>query len=207
MPHIDCAKIGPNAVIQLAAALRTAGGENLCVEVFAAAGVSSWLLSPPEGMIDQAPAARLHRTVRAFASAAGMAGILTEAGRLTADYLLANRIPPPAQTILRHLPDRIAARALAAAIRSHAWTFAGSGRFAVRVGLPTVFEIAGNPLCAGEQAAAPVCAWHAAVFGRLFRALVSDRTRVTEDACSASGDAVCRFVVDWRPERCPHRSL
>ncbi len=207
MPHTDCAKIGSNAVIQLAAALRTAGGENLCAEVFAAAGVSSWLLSPPDGMIDQAPVARLHRTVRAFASATGMAGVLTEAGRLTADYLLANRIPSPVQASLRHLPDRIAARALAAAIRSHAWTFAGSGRFAVRNGSPTVFEIAGNPLCAGEHAAAPVCAWHAAVFGRLFRALVSDRTRVTEDACSASGDEVCSFVVDWRPEWYPHRSL
>ncbi len=207
MPRTDSAMIGPNAVIQLAAALKAAGGDRLCAEVFAAAGVSSWLLSPPEGMIDQAPAARLHRTVRASTSAADLSGILTQAGRLTADYLLANRIPPLAQTILRQLPDRIAARALAAAIRSHAWTFAGSGRFTVRDGSPTVFEIAGNPLCAGEQAAAPVCAWHAAVFRRLFRALVSDRTRVTEDACSASGDAVCRFVVDWRPERRPHRSL
>lgn len=136
-----------------------------------------------------------------------MSGILTEAGRLTADYLLANRIPWPVQAILRHLPDRIAARALAAAIRSHAWTFAGSGRFAVRDGSPTVFEIAGNPLCAGEQATAPVCAWHAAVFGRLFRALVSDRTQVTEEACSASGDAVCRFVIDWHPAVKRHQSL
>jgi divinyl protochlorophyllide a 8-vinyl-reductase len=52
-----------------------------------------------------------------------------------------------------------------------------------------------NPLRAGERAAAPVCAWHAAVFECLFRALASPRVQATETACEAAGDGCRRFVV------------
>jgi divinyl protochlorophyllide a 8-vinyl-reductase len=124
--------------------------------------------------------------------------VLRDAGRRTADYLLANRIPKPVQAVLKLLPPRMAAMILVSAIRRNAWTFAGSGVFGAHSGAPTIFEIRGNPLCAGETSPAPVCAWHAAVFERLFQKLVSRRARVTETECEASGADCCRFVVDWR---------
>jgi divinyl protochlorophyllide a 8-vinyl-reductase len=195
------ANIGPNAVIQLLAALTAAGQGDKAASLFAAAGTSDWLAEPPAVMIDERRVARLHQTVRRLLSSDRATAILSDAGRRTADYILANRIPKPAQFVLKLLPAPIAARALAAAISGHAWTFAGSGHFAVRAGKPMHFEISHNPLCADEQAAAPVCVWHAAVFQRLFEVLVSPTARVIETACEASGDACCRFEIDWRPKR------
>lgn len=189
--------IGPNAVTQLSAALHHAGLDSAAASVFAAAGASDWLAEPPGEMVDEQRVARLHVAVRATLPAQADA-ILTEAGRLTADYLLAARIPRPAQAVLRLLPARGAAALLVAAIRAHAWTFAGSGRFRGDAGSPTVLQIFGNPLCAGTRAQGCVCLWHAAVFQRLFAALVAPRARVVETACEARGDGCCRFVVDWR---------
>jgi divinyl protochlorophyllide a 8-vinyl-reductase len=121
---------------------------------------------------------------------------MREAGRLTAGYLLANRIPGPVQMVMKLLPAPLAARMLVSAIRSHAWTFAGSGRFSARNGRSTVFEIRDNPLCRGEWAPGPVCAWHTAVFQRLFEVLVSPNSRAVETHCEANGDPCCRFVID-----------
>jgi divinyl protochlorophyllide a 8-vinyl-reductase len=123
--------------------------------------------------------------------------ILIDAGTRTADYILANRIPKLAQAVLKLLPAPLAARALAAAIAAHAWTFAGSGRFSVLRGNPMLLEIAQNPLCAEDRAGAAICAWHTAVFQRLFQALVSPAARVVETACEGQGDSCCRFAVSW----------
>jgi divinyl protochlorophyllide a 8-vinyl-reductase len=116
---------------------------------------------------------------------------------LTADYLLANRIPRLAQVFFRLLPARLAAWALMRAISAHAWTFAGSGIFSFSVGSSAEARIRDNPLCSGLRAEAPACVWHAAVFEKLFRALVSPSTRVQEIDCCARGDACCRFRLDW----------
>ena len=188
--------IGPNAVTQLTSVLLDAGVDQLCAQIFATAGVTQWLVTPPTTMIPQEPVARLHQALRAAGPTPDTTALLTEAGRRTADYLLTNRIPRPVQRLLKHLPASLAARVLVAAIRAHAWTFAGSGRFVARNGSPTIFEITHNPLCASEHASEPVCAWHAAVFQRLFQALVSPETLVIETACEAQGDPGCRFVID-----------
>jgi divinyl protochlorophyllide a 8-vinyl-reductase len=124
--------------------------------------------------------------------------ILTDAGLRTGDYILANRIPKFAQVILKLLPAPLAARMLVKAITAHSWTFAGSGRFSGVVGKNVTFEIAGNPIIAGERAETLVCVWHAAVFQRLFQVLVSPKSRSKEFACGAHGDQSCRFVVNWK---------
>jgi divinyl protochlorophyllide a 8-vinyl-reductase len=191
-------RIGPNAVTQLIAALRLSGQSSLAGPIFAEAGALDWLTDPPEDMVDERPVGRLHRSVRAVLPVPEATVLLREAGRLTANYLLAARIPRLVQFVLRCLPPRLAAAVLVPAIRAHAWTFAGSGRFTAHIGSPTVFEVTDNPLCRDEHAPACVCAWHAAVFERLFQALVSPQTHVTETSCAARGDAQCRFVADWR---------
>jgi len=194
----DPARIGPNAVLQLMEALKAAGLARLSAPAFAAAGVAEWLVDPPTVMVEEHRVARLHQTVRSVAPDGQGKLLMAKAGRLTADYILANRIPKPAQALLKILPTCFAARVLVPAIGAHAWTFAGSGRFSGRAGPPTVFELAGNPLCVGERATEPVCAWHAAVFQRLFQVLVSPAARVAETDCEACGDPCCRFVLDWR---------
>jgi divinyl protochlorophyllide a 8-vinyl-reductase len=192
------ALIGPNAVTQLVAALEAAGLARQAEPVFAAAGVADWLTEPPTEMVDERPVVQLHQGMRTLLPPGVAVALMQDAGHRTANYLLANRIPPIAQAVLHALPPRLAASLLVPAIRAHAWTFAGSGVFQAKAGSPTVFVMTGNPLCAGEHAGGPVCAWHAAVFERLFQALVCARARVTETACAGRGDACCRFVVDWR---------
>jgi divinyl protochlorophyllide a 8-vinyl-reductase len=190
--------IGPNAVIQLAESLRAAGLERVISQAFSSAGAGAWLAAPPVAMVDAAQVGRLHRAVRATLPPAQAAAVMADAGRRTADYLLSARIPRPVRLLLKLLPARLSARLLVSAIRAHAWTFAGAGRFSAFAGSPTVFELSGNPLCAGEQSPTPVCAWHAAVFRRLFQSLVSPAATVVETSCAACGDQSCRFVLEWR---------
>ncbi|KIZ40098.1 MULTISPECIES: bacteriochlorophyll 4-vinyl reductase [Rhodopseudomonas] len=192
------AKIGPNAVTQLINALDAAGLQPAAAAIFAEAGIADWLSDPPTAMVDERPVALLHQTLRKMLSPQQSVEILADAGRRTADYILAFRIPKPAQFVLKLLPAPLAARMLVAAIRAHAWTFAGSGRFSGLIGKSVTFEIAANPLCAGEHSDSLVCVWHAAVFQRLFQVLVSPNTRVVETSCGARGDDCCRFVADWR---------
>ena len=168
-PSDPAGVIGPNAVLQLIEALKAAGLYDVSAPVFATAGVADWLIDPPEKMVDQRRVARLHQAVRAVSSPEEGVALMAESGRLTADYILANRIPKPAQALLKLLPARLAAMAFVPAIKAHSWTFAGTGKFTGQAGLPTVFTLTGNPLCAGEHATAPVCIWHAAVFQRLFQ--------------------------------------
>jgi divinyl protochlorophyllide a 8-vinyl-reductase len=91
---------------------------------------------------------------------AGARAVLREAGQRTAEYLLANRIPRPAQWLLRVLPASIGMRLLSRAMAQHAWTFAGSGHFRVRFGRPPEFTIDDCPLCRGLALEAPEATRH-----------------------------------------------
>jgi divinyl protochlorophyllide a 8-vinyl-reductase len=192
-PNRPAPMVGPNSVTQLAAALRAHGGEPAVEATFAAAGLAPLLRDPPAHMIDERVPARLHRTLQALLPPPVGPAIAADAGTRTADYLLAHRIPKLAQSLLRRLPKRLAARLLLAAIGRNAWTFAGSGRFSGRAGDPLVIEIERNPL------STPGNPWHAATFRRLFRALVSPVAQVRVTACCADGAPACRFEIDLHP--------
>ncbi len=183
------AKVGPNAVTQVAAALRALGGESLAAQVFQAANLSDILESPPEHMVNQAVAAQLHDTLRRALPQPDALRIAADAGRRTADYLLANRIPRPAQLVMKLLPPQLSARILLKAMASNAWTYAGTGQVSIEVGNPCVLEIIDNPL------AQPMCPWHMAVFERLFRALVAKGALVSHTRCCAHGAPSCRFEI------------
>lgn len=190
------ARIGPNAITQTFAAIRDLAGADALSGIAEAAGCAPWLSAPPEAMVGEGAVVRLFRAMEgALATEADF--IAAEAGRRTGDYILAHRIPRPAQTLLRVLPPRLAAWVLLRAIERHAWTFAGSGRFSARAGNPCVAEIASNPMTSGRHAPYPVCHWHAGVFTRLFRALVHRRAFATETACCAQGAPACRFEIGW----------
>ena len=188
----DTARIGPNAILQLVPVLDACVGAAARQRLFLDAGVAE--LPDGRDMIDEAPVARLHQALRRDLPDIAPA-VAASAGTATGDYVIANRIPAFARTLLRLLPAGLAARALSRAITRHAWTFAGSGTFRVASLKPLVFEITGNPIVRGERAERPVCDWHAAVFERLFRRLVADDYRVVETTCAAAAGAVCRFDV------------
>lgn len=189
---IEVARIGPNAVIQLGETLAAHDESLLAREVYLAAGHPEWLLRPPQEMVDERPVARLHAALRRLAPSDVARAYAREAGMRTGDYILAHRIPKPARMMLRLLPAPISARLLLEAISTHAWTFAGSGRFSYELGAPTTLSIAANPL-----ATEPGCVWHEAVFRRLFQSLVHASAEVRETACCAEGAPACRFEVTW----------
>jgi divinyl protochlorophyllide a 8-vinyl-reductase len=188
-------RIGPNAITRVAQSLRAAAGEDVARAVFARAALAPRLERPPDAMVDEDEVRRLHAALREALGAAAATRVARDAGRLTGDYLLAHRIPRGAQRLLRAMPAALAEALLLAAVGRHAWTFAGSGRFAARPGAPTVVQIDDNPLCRGVAADEPACAYHAATFERLWRALVDSRTTVVETACCAQGAPACRFEL------------
>ncbi len=185
VPGARDARIGPNAIIQVAEALRAHEGPQSVAAVFARAGLSAYLTTPPTAMVAQSEVRRL------FAELArrpdGGRAILVDAGYRTGEYLLANRIPPFARWLLPRLPRAWATSVLVRAIRAHAWTFAGSGTVSVSRFPTTVLQINANPLAPGG------CPWHAAVFETLFRALVDPSLSVR--GCSCRGGGQCRFEI------------
>ena len=193
------AVIGPNAVTRLSAALARAGLGAAARDIYTKAGAREWLDQAPSVMVDEIRVARIHQGVREALPPEQARAILVEAGMATADYLLANRIPAPFKSFVAWTPRRLGLWLFLAAIRRHAWTFVGTGRFTASIGAPTILEIRGNPFCAGEHRAAPVCDWHAAVFERLFGELIRPSARVQEVACEARGDECCRFTLKWSP--------
>jgi divinyl protochlorophyllide a 8-vinyl-reductase len=187
-------KVGPNAIIQTGAALRAMAGREAARAVFARAGLEPWFDAPPEAMVPQDAAAALFDALREERPGDWEA-IASVAGRLTAAYLLAYRIPTVARVMLHAAPPRLAGRLLLSAIGRNAWTFAGDGAFASTADDPCVIRITRNPL------AQPGCPWHCAVFEMLFRRLVMRRAQVVHTICQAEGDDCCAFRVSLHPNQ------
>ena len=190
-------RIGPNAIIRTAEALRLLEGDGSAERVFRAARLDRYLSKLPEQMIDECEVGTLHRALWDQLGHDRARAVAAMAGRLTANYLMRRRIPKFAQTVLRRLPSRLASRLLSDAIADHAWTFAGTGRFVARAGRPTRFEIMGCPLCRGQTTSRAVCDFYAGTFQQLFSTLVHRDARAVEVACAARGDVACTFEVRW----------
>ncbi len=182
-------RIGPNAILTMIPVLDARIGEAARIGLMAQCGIGI-----PDGseMIPEAVAARLHRAVRDNLGPHAP-GIAAQAGRKTAEYVLAHRIPRPARAVLNALPAGLAARVLSRAIAQHAWTFAGSGTVAVVS--PCTFRIRDNPLIREEASDHALCHWHAAVFETLYRRLVHPAARCRETACAAAGAPACVFEI------------
>jgi divinyl protochlorophyllide a 8-vinyl-reductase len=201
--------IGPNAILRLREALDADRGPDATEALFIAAGQAPLHRAPLTDMVDERAVARLHDALRGQHGLATATRIARRAGDLTADYLLAHRIPAIARWVLPWLPSRMSSRALVRAMLRHAWTFAGSGRVeavwpaaaksrhrdppALRLEL-LIHEC---PLCRGARVDGMACEYYAATFERLFRRLVSPATFVREVDCVAAGGESCRFAVWW----------
>lgn len=189
--------IGPNAIIRVAETLRDVMGEETTRLIFASAHLEPHLASPPAGMVPEADVGALQTALFAGLEEDEARKIAFEAGLRTGDYLLANRIPKPAQAVLKILPPSLASRILLGTIKKHSWTFAGTGAFNVKNGRPVVVSIASCPLCRGRHGAHPQCDYYAGTFQRLFQVLVSRNAFVREISCEAAGGSSCAFEIAW----------
>ncbi|GAB0147409.1 MULTISPECIES: bacteriochlorophyll 4-vinyl reductase [Marichromatium] len=190
-------RVGPNAIIRIAEALESFEGRERVEALLEAAGLAHYLDAMPETMVDEREVTRLHVALRELIGVEGAKAVSRDAGVRTGDYLLARRIPRPAQRLLKILPAPLASRVLMTAIRRNAWTFAGSGRFEALPAYPPRFIIEDGPICAGARAEHPLCDFYAGTFERLYRKLVQREARVTETACQAKGAETCVFEVRW----------
>lgn len=183
------ALIGPNAVLQAVAVMEERLGHAETAAILADAQITR--LPSGDNMIPELDAIRLHRWMSLHDPMGAMI-IAEEAGARTADYIIANRIPPAAVWLLRHLPSSFAAIFLMSAIRKHAWTFVGAGKFNP-IGA-WKFEIdrsvANDPVLPPDS----LLVWYAKVFEQLYRRLVSP-------ACSCELDEVPRAVPNHHQYR------
>jgi divinyl protochlorophyllide a 8-vinyl-reductase len=194
--------VGPNAVTRIAEALAGEHRPGLVDAVFRDARLRDHLAVPPTRMVPEEDVARLYAALFLELGPDRARRVAREAGRLTGDYLLANRIPAFARHALRLLPRAMAARLLVSAIARHAWTFAGSGSFAWHSpsapGAPQMeLVVQGSPLCRHVREPEPSCDYYAGTFERVFRAIVDPAATVIETECMAAGASACRFAVRW----------
>ena len=182
-------EVGPNAIGRLADPLLRHAGREQARAIFASAGLEYALAEPPKEMVPEQDAATLFAAVCGALAPADAEKVLQEAGRETADYVMAHRIPAPVRWLLPRLPRALAMRMLLQAIARHAWTFAGSGVCRTGADRPAVIEIENNPL------ATPGCPWHRAVFLQMMQRLVATDVRVEHVSCCATGSHICRFEI------------
>jgi divinyl protochlorophyllide a 8-vinyl-reductase len=187
------ARIGPNAITQMIAALDGVLGRDSTYALFSAVGIGGYLARPPAAMVPEGEVAALHRELRACLSPEQCERISVQAGRQTGNYLLERRIPRLAQGLLKPLPAAWASRLLCSAIRRHAWTFTGSGTLRIEHRPRLAFVLEGCPVCREMRANRPVCHYFAATFERLLCELVDAELKVSETRCVALGDRDCRF--------------
>lgn len=138
-------RVGPNAILQTMEALTELGGMDLTRRVFSAAGLLPLLEAPPSEMVPEVWASDLHRTITTELPAVEAARVAADGGHRTGFYILENRIPAVARTLLQLLPGSVAGSILLRAIERHAWTFAGSAEVAIEIGTPMYFFIYDNP--------------------------------------------------------------
>jgi divinyl protochlorophyllide a 8-vinyl-reductase len=191
----DPPRIGPNAIIQVAGALRDRFGALLAEPlVHDATGYS--MSAMPSDMVDEREAQALMRAVVDKVGPWLACSVMREGGHRTGDYLLANRIPRIAQWAMRLAPRRVGLALLLRAMSANAWTFAGSGQFCVRPtsGIPElVFEHC--TMCRDMHADRAMCDFYAGTFERLIQAVVSRYASVVEVECMAHGGSACRFEI------------
>jgi divinyl protochlorophyllide a 8-vinyl-reductase len=189
-------RIGPNAVIRTAEVLRDRIGASRAAVVLAEA-TGRTFDSLPDAMVDEAEVRALVRRCLAHLGPRQTRAVLREAGERTAAYLMRHRIPRPVQWLLRLLPAAVGVRLLARAMARHAWTFAGSGQFAVRFTPAPEFRVDDCPLCRGLVLEAPICDFYAGTFETLLARLVRRDTWVAQVESAACGGGACRYEVRW----------
>lgn len=185
-------RIGPNAITQVIDVARNLEQASKVRAMLKRAGLERYLDAPPAEMVPEAEVQALHLAVDGMLGSERALTVSWLAGWHTASYLLAHRIPQPAQKVLRRLPPFLSGRILMAAIRRNAWTFVGSGSIETE-GVRRI-RIGSCVLCRDARVTSGGT-YYAAVFEHLFQELVDAGARVREVACIRSGAPQCVFEI------------
>lgn len=189
-------RIGPNAILQILAAVRDRDGEEAVAFLVRRAGLEARLARPIDGLVPVAEVRALHAALIDSAGFASARTVVVDAGRRTAAYLLAHRIPRSFQRLLAVLPLPLRQRLLLAAIGRHAWTFTGGASFRPAPGSPPGLLIDPCPLCPDRGRDGLGCVYYAATFDALLRRLVDSRIRIEPAACGAAGSRRCVLRIE-----------
>jgi divinyl protochlorophyllide a 8-vinyl-reductase len=185
------AMIGPNAILQALPVMERVLGPNETRRVLDEAQIVA--LPAGDAMIPEICALRLHHAL-SMRNPFEAIQVATESGHATADYIIAHRIPRAAAILLRWLPARLAAPLLMTAIRRHAWTFIGSGRFEPEGGWRfTIDRTDADDLTMPTDS---LFEWYGAVFTRLYRRLVHPHAACVDEGCADAR----RFAHEYRIE-------
>ena len=188
------ALIGPHAVIHAVAVMQDHLGPHATKAVLR----NAMLTGMPSGanMIPEIAALRLHRWL-ALREPVECFAIAGEAARLTADYIIANRIPAVAAWLLRILPASLSGPLLMQAIRHHAWTFVGAGQFRPSGAWEFVIDRthANDPVMPPES----LFHWYAGVFECLYQRLVSPHCRCLIEDTGPQALSSRRYRILTRP--------
>lgn len=187
--------IGPNAIIRTVEALRVRLGDAEAAEILNACALDAYAREMPQAMVPESQVTALYEALRERLDREEARAIARDAGRRTAAYVIANRIPNIAQGLWPALPRPLARRGLMLAIKANAWTFAGSARIRMRFSAPSSISLSGCPICRNARVKQPACEYYAATFEQLFRRLVNPAFRVEEVACQAEGARECVFQI------------
>jgi divinyl protochlorophyllide a 8-vinyl-reductase len=190
-------RIGPNAIIRTVEVLRERLGAAHTATLLQHAGLDGYDRELPHEMVAEAEVTSLFATLYRELGGLSARAIARESGERTGDYLLANRIPRPAQAVLKLLPPPLASRGLLAAIRGKTWTFAGTSAVDLIDGRPALVTFTGCPLCRGMSSESSTCDYYAGTFERLYNVLVHPGTHATEIACQAAGSAACTIEIRY----------
>jgi divinyl protochlorophyllide a 8-vinyl-reductase len=191
-------RIGPNALIQTASALSERYEPLRVRHILEGAGLEHLLAETPSEMVEEQSFHALVVSMLDLLGPTAVGEALARAGELTAGYLLAHRIPRPAQWLLRPLPPGPALAALLPAIAKNAWTFGESGAFSYTLGHRPQITIANHALCDTPEVAGAICHFYQGTFRTLFRTLVHPEAQLREAACQGRGDATCVYEIIWR---------
>jgi divinyl protochlorophyllide a 8-vinyl-reductase len=188
-------RIGPNAVVQTLRALEALEGPEPRARVARAAELPEVTL---DGLVPEAWFVRLVDALRDELPPPRAEAILARAGTWTAAYVAERRVPKAFRQLLGWLPPRLGLPLLLEAFRRHAWTFAGSGRYAVHGRYPGRIALEGSPTCRPRTEAGADStlggAYYEAAFEGLLR-LAAPAARVREVACMRRGASACCFEI------------
>jgi len=184
-------RIGPNALIQTINALREFYIESQIASMLRQSNQDYLLHQSPQEMIEEGEFDRLALNLCDHIGVMPTRKVLQRSGELTADYLLAHRIPKPFQELLKVLPRQLALRLLFMSMSQNAWTFIGSGEFTYDMsGHMPVVKITSD--FASMEAA---CGFFGGTFEHLIRKLID--TRVSVRYILELDQKYCQYVIHY----------
>jgi divinyl protochlorophyllide a 8-vinyl-reductase len=191
------AQIGPNALIQTVTALRAIYDDDQTAAILARSGQLSLMDEHPADMV---PECEFDRLVQAMADALGedcARRVLHRSGALTADYLLAHRIPGLFQRLLRFLShpwgsQGLAMRLLLLAVSKNAWTFVGSGAFSYGFGDRAVIRVVSSIHPVGAASG-----FYGGTFERLVHSLIDAEACVYFVYAAPDNPNLCEYIVEY----------